>query len=152
VSGNYFHDNGSSAGGLAMGDGQFATVTNNVFVCTCLYPWSIQAFATNGSLFQHNTFAGGGGLHFQYQNGNPANNVIRDNVFTEPTNGITDSSGANWGTQDHNLNSGLSGPGNLTGTPIWKGGSNPTSYLGYQLALGSVGYGAASDGSSMGMR
>ena len=152
VRGNYFHDNGSSAGGLAMGDGQFATVTNNVFVCTCLYPWSIQAFATNGSLFQHNTFAGGGGLHFQYQNGNPANNVIRDNVFTEPTNGITDSSGASWGTQDHNLNSGLSGTGNLTGTPIWKGGSNPTSYLGYQLALGSVGYGAASDGSSMGMR
>ena len=41
--------------------------------------------------------------------GYPANNLIRDNVFTDATNGITDSSGANWGTQDHNLNSGFIG-------------------------------------------
>ena len=88
----------------------------------------------------HNTFAGGGGLHFQTENGFLASgNHIYDNVFTDPTNGITDSSGANWGTQDHNLNSGLSGPGDITGTPVWTGGSKPTSYGGYHLAPGSPG-------------
>ena len=150
--GNYFHDNGSSAGGLAMGDGDYTTAEDNVWVCTCIYPWSIQAFATHNSVFRHNTFAGGGGLHFQYQSGYPANNLIRDNVFTNAGNGITDSSGANWGTQDHNLNSGLSGSGNIIGTPVWAGGSRPTSYDGYHLAPGSPGKSAASDGTDMGRR
>ena len=152
LQGNYFHDNGSSAGGLAMGDGDYTTAEDNVWVCSCVYPWSIQAFATQGSIFRHNTFAGGGGIHFQYQSGYPANNIIRDNVFTDPSNGITDSSGANWGTQDHNLNSGLSGSGNITGLPVWIGGSSPTSYAGYHLAAGSPGKGAASDGLDMGIR
>ena len=84
--------------------------------------------------------------------GYPANNLIRDNVFTDPDNGITDSSGANWGTQDHNLNSGLSGSGNITGTPVWAGGSSPTSYGGYHLAPGSPGKSAASDGTDIGIR
>jgi chitodextrinase len=152
LQGNYFHDNGSSAGGLAMGDGDYTTAEDNVWVCSCVYPWSIQAFATQGSIFRHNTFAGGGGIHFQYQSGYPANNIIRDNVFTDPSNGITDSSGANWGTQDHNLNSGLSGSGNITGLPVWTGGSSPTSYAGYHLAAGSPGKGAASDGLDTGIR
>ena len=152
LQGNYFHDNGSSAGGLAMGDGDYTTAEDNVWVCSCVYPWSIQAFATQGSIFRHNTFAGGGGIHFQYQSGYPANNIIRDNVFTDPSNGITDSSGANWGTQDHNLNSGLSGSGNITGLPVWTGGSSPTSYAGYHLSASSPGKGAASDGLDMGVR
>ena len=152
IKGNYFHDNGSSAGGLAMGDGPNATVEDNVWVCTCIYPWSVQAFATHGSVFRHNTFAGGGGLHFQYQSGYPANNIVRDNVFTDPGNGITDSSGANWGTEDHNLNSGMSGVGDITGDAVWAGGSSPTSYDGYHLAPGSPGKSAASDGTDMGIR
>ena len=135
-----------------MGDGDYTTAEDNVWVCTCIYPWSIQAFATHNSIFRHNTFAGGGGLHFQYQSGYPANNLIRDNVFTDAGNGITDSSGANWGTQDHNLNSGLSGSGNIIGTPVWAGGSRPTSYDGYHLAPGSPGKSAASDGTDMGIR
>jgi chitodextrinase len=152
LQGNYFHDNGSSAGGLAMGDGDYTTAEDNVWVCSCIYPWSIQAFATQGSIFRHNTFAGGGGIHFQYQSGYPANNIIRDNVFTDPSNGITDSSGANWGTQDHNLDSGLSGLGDITGIALWSGGSKPTSYAGYHLAAGSPGKGVASDGLDMGIR
>ena len=150
--GNYFHDNGTSAGGLNMGDGDWTTVEQNVWVCTCIYPWSIQAYATNGSIFRRNTFAGGGGLHFQYQSGYPANNLIRDNVFTDPDNGITDSSGANWGTQDHNLNAGVPGRGNLRGRPVFVGGKKPKSYQGYRLARRSRGKGAASDGGDMGIR
>ena len=73
-------------------------------------------------------------------------------MFVDPSNGITDSSGANWGTQDHNLNSGLSGPGDITGIPVWTGGSKPTSYGGYHLAPGSPGKSAASDGTDVGIR
>ena len=150
--GNYFHDNGTSAGGLNMGDGDYTTVEDNVWVCSCVYPWSIQAYATHGSIFRHNTFAGGGGLHFQYQAGYPANNIIRDNVFTDPDNGITDSSGARWGTQDHNLNAGVPGRGNLKGRPVFVGGKKPKSYQGYRLARRSRGKGAASDGGDLGIR
>jgi hypothetical protein len=151
--GNYFHDNGTSAGGINMNDGDNTTVEDNVWVCTCVYPWSIQAFATHNSTFVHNTFAGGGGLHFQADGGQlAAGNLIRNNVFTNPSNGITDSSGANWGTQDHNLNSGMPGVGNLTGQPVWTGGSNPNSYSGYHLAAGSRGTSVASDGTDMGIR
>jgi len=151
VKGNYFHDNGSSAGGLAMGDGPNADVEDNVFVCTCVYPWSIQAFATNGSTFRHNTFAGGGGLHFQSQNGLASGNRIYDNVFTDAGNAISDSSGANWGTEDHNLNSGMNGVGDLSGTPLFVS-SSTSSYSNWYLLPGSPGKGAASDGLDMGIR
>jgi hypothetical protein len=156
LKGNYFHDNGDSAGGLSMpadgGDGSL--IEDNVWVCTCIYPWSIQAAGNHNLLIQHNTFAGGGGIHFYTeQNQVAANNVIRDNVFTDPTNGITwDSVSGGWGTHDHNLDSGLSGTGEITGTALWTGGSKPNSYGGYHLATGSPGKGAASDGTDMGIR
>jgi hypothetical protein len=44
-----------------------------------------------------------------------------------------------YGSNDHNLNSGQSGVGNINGTPVFVGGSNPTSYDGYRLASGSPG-------------
>ena len=156
LKGNYFHDNGDSAGGLSMpADGAIdALIEDNVWVCTCIYPWSIQAAATENSTIRHNTFAGGGGVHFYTEQGHIAfGNVVRDNVFTDPSNGITwdSASAGKWGTQDHNLDSGMSGPGNITGTAVWTGGSKPTSYGGYHLA-GSLGKNAASDGTDMGIR
>jgi hypothetical protein len=153
LKGNYFHDNGDSAGGLSMPLGDPQVIENNVWVCSCIYPWSIQAGATRNSLFIHNTFAGGGGLHFYLELGAVASgNVIRDNVFTDRGNGITDSSGANWGTNDHNLNAGVPGRGNLNGRPVFVGGKKPKSYQGYRLARGSRGKGAASDGGDLGIR
>ena len=134
----------------------YSLVEDNVWVCTCIYPWSIQAAATHNSTFVHNTFAGGGGIHFYTEQGFvAAGNVVRDNVFTDATNGITwdSTTGSSaWGTQDHNLNSGMSGSGNLSAKPLWSGGSSPTSYAGYHLAAGSPGKGVASDGLDMGIR
>ena len=152
--GNYFHDNGSSAGGVSMPDSDNTLVQNNVWVCTCIYPWSVQAGATRNSRFLHNTFAGGGGLHFYLVNGNTAaGNLIRDNVFTDAGNGITwDRSSSAWGTNDHNLNAGVRGPANLRGKPVFVGGKKPQSYSGYRLARGSRGKGAASDGGDLGIR
>ena len=154
IKGNYFHDNGSSAGGLSEPIGEGDLIEDNVWVCTCIYPWSIQAGASHNSIYRHNTFAGGGGLHFYAVDGSPnaSGNLIRDNVFTVAGNGITDSSGANWGTEDHNLNSGLSGVGDLTGTPIFVGGQSTSSYANWYLLPGSPGKGAASDGLDMGIR
>ena len=156
LKGNYFHDNGDSAGGLSMPDGTdggHQLIEDNVWVCTCVYPWSIQAGSTHDSTFIHNTFAGGGGLHFYAENGKlAAGNVVRDNVFTDSGNGITDSSGANWGTNDHNLNAGVPGRGNVRGRPVFVGGKKPHSYQGYRLARRSRGKGAASDGGDLGIR
>ncbi len=154
LKGNYFHDNGSSAGGLSEPIGDHDLIEDNVWVCTCIYPWSIQAGASVGSTYIHNTFAGGGGLHFYTVNGEIASgNLIRDNVFTDPGNGITwDSSSRGWGTQDHNLNSGLSGVGNLAGAANFVGGGSTSKYTNWYLAPGSPGKNAASDGTDMGVR
>ena len=47
IKGNYFHDNGTSAGGHQYGGRDNDDIEDNVWVCTCIYPWSIQAFATH---------------------------------------------------------------------------------------------------------
>jgi len=154
LKGNYFHDNGSSAGGLSEPIGDHDLIEDNVWVCTCIYPWSIQAGVSQGSIYRHNTFAGGGGLHFYAVSGwpNASGNHIYDNVFTDAGNGITDSSGANWGTEDHNLNSGFHGSGDLTGTPIFVGGGSTSNYANWYLAAGSPGKSGASDGTDIGIR
>ena len=53
-------------------------------------------------------------------------------------------------TATYNMNAGVSGTGNISGTPVYV--SSPSSgYYHYQLAPGSPGYNAASDGKSMGI-
>jgi hypothetical protein len=150
ITGNYFHDNGSGSGGLMAGLAFNATVvSNNVFVCTCVYPWSVFAGGAANWKVSHNTFVGGGQLRFEVFNGNtPSGNLVRDNVFMAG-GGISSSS--SYGSNDHNLNAGVSGTGNMPGTPIFVGGSNPTTYAGYRLTSGSPGKGAASDGTDMGI-
>jgi hypothetical protein len=153
VEGNWFHDNGDGTGGFDSFAGDSpATVTDNVFVCTCIYPWSVAAWGARGWVIQHNTFAGAGWLRFQVTDSGtvPSGNVARDNVFAGGGGISADSSG--YGSNDHNLNSGVSGTGNTVGTPVFVGGSNPTTYAGYALASGSPGKGAASDGGDMGIR
>lgn len=41
VSGSYFHDNGDGTGMESFDGDDCGTVTNNVFVCTCIYPYSV---------------------------------------------------------------------------------------------------------------
>jgi hypothetical protein len=149
ITGNYFHDNGDGSGGMMTDSGDDdVTVTNNVFVCTCIYPDSIVVRGGDRWLIQHNTFAGGGDVRMGNSTGpNPTNNIVRDNVFTG-AGGILNLCNCNWGTHDHNLNSDFSGTGEITGTPVFVGGG---SYAGYHLAAGSPGKGAASDGTDMGI-
>jgi Right handed beta helix region len=153
VRGNYFHDNGDGTGGVESFDGDdYGTVTNNVFVCTCEYPYSVAASGGDNWVVEHNTFAGGGLVSFANANdGDSASgNVVRNNVFTNGR-GIS-APGSAWGTNDHNLNAGVPGRGNLRGKPVFVGGKKPKSYRGYRLARGSRGKGAASDGGDLGIR
>jgi hypothetical protein len=112
----YSHDNGSGSGGcMCWSDADYTTFTNNVFVSTEIYPWSIAAHANKGDVIDHNTFADGGSIRFEVRNGVAlSGNLVRDNVFAG--GGWISSDGSNWGTHDHNFNSGLVGTGELTGT------------------------------------
>ena len=153
VTGNYFHDNGDGTGGMESFDGDdYGTVTNNVFVCTCIYPHSVSANGGDNWTVTHNTFAGGGDISLGIANDGdaPSGNLVRDNVFTG--RGGISAAGSTWGTNDHNLNAGVPGTRNLRGTPVFVGGKRPKSYQGYRLARGSRGKGAASDGSDLGIR
>jgi hypothetical protein len=55
-------------------------------------------------------------------------------------------------TVNHNLTPDGSGAGtgSVTGSPTWTGGANPSTCLGFQLASGSHGKGAASGATDMG--
>ncbi len=153
VRGNYFHDNGDGSGGIGSFDGEdYGTVTNNVFVCTCIYPHSVAAYGGDNWTVTHNTFAGGGDLSFADANDGETSsgNLVRDNVFTR--RGGISAPGSTWGTSDHNLNAGKPGRGNITGRAIFVGGAKPKTYAGYRLAARSRGKGAASDGTDMGIR
>jgi hypothetical protein len=153
VRGNYFHDNGDGSGGIESFDGvDYGTGTNNVFVCTCIYPYSVVAHGGDNWTVIHNTFAGGGDLSFANANDGetPSGNLARDNVFTG--RGGISAPGSTWGTNDHNLNAGKPGRGDLTGRVIFVGGARPKTYAGYRLAARSRGKGAASYGTDMGIR
>lgn len=148
ITGNYFHDNGDGSGGILNSDGTpNITVSNNVFVCSCVYPWSILS-SGDGWTITHNTVAGGGAIAVIFNNGNtPSGNTVRDNAWVAGGGLNMDSGG---GTNSYNLNSGVSGTGNVTGTAVLQ--SSPASgYYHYQLASSSPGYHAASDGRSMGI-
>lgn len=152
VTGNYFHDNGTGSGGFESFDSNtapFLPTTNNVFVCSCVYPHSIAAWGSQNGTFSHNTFAGGGDLSFQNSNGGlgASGNLVQDNAWV--SGGIQGNT-TTYGTNNHNLNSGLSGTGNVTGTPVFV--SSPASgYYHYELDSTSPGYHAGNSGNSMGI-
>jgi hypothetical protein len=150
ITGNYFHDNGDGSGGCMCHDHNpdNVTITNNVFASNG-YAYSILSGEGAANwLISHNVFVET--VKMDYNSPNGSGNVMRDNVWVSSAGGAIDAgSGVSY---DHNLNSGMSGKGNITGTPVFVGGSNPSSYTGYCLAPRSRGTFAASDGGNMGIR
>lgn len=151
ITGNYFHNNGDGTGGVAEFDGTAPNtqVTNNVFVCSCIYVNQLFAGSAQGWLIEHNVMANGGNIAVVANNGAgaPSGNTLRDNVFVG--GGYNVNSG--FGSATFTLNGGLPGTGNISGTPVFVGGANPTSYAGFALASNSPGFHAGHDGSSMGI-
>jgi hypothetical protein len=74
--------------------------------------------------------------------------VITDNVATE----IWVSNGSTVAERHHNLLRQGAQSGELTGVPVFVGGTQPTDHSGFRLATGSPGKGAASDGTDIGIR
>ncbi len=146
VDGNYFHHNGDGTGGLEDfdGGGSGMVVTNNVFHSTGIFPWSIAAASAQGWRIEHNTFVGGGSIRID---GQASGNIVRDNLWVDGGLSIEGGGVSN----DHNLNCGQPGDGNLTGTPTFVGGASPTTYAGFALAPGSIGENASSGGTNMGV-
>jgi hypothetical protein len=122
-------------------------------------PWAIELYSDDGSIVRHNTlvFRSGcdysltcGRLAFDYKTADDAgrNSQAYDNIATSieanPASGLS--------RRDHNMVRSSAGTGDFVGTPLFQGGSNPSTYAGYRLAALSPGLGGASDGLNVGIR
>jgi hypothetical protein len=161
ITGNYFHGNGDGSGGIMSTGGDDGTVvTDNVFILGSGASGLVDTAGADDWVIEHNTFAsapnslaGISDIRLQTDtrfNDTPSNDIIRDNVFS-PSGGISNECGCNWGVDDHDLNGGVPGVGDVKGSPVFVGGKNPKSYAGFRLASSSPGKRAASDGTDMGI-
>ena len=145
VHGNYFHDNQD---GIVAFDGTANNqITNNV--CANIDRGSCVSFYSDqNSLVEHNT-AGPGmtELELDHKTADPAGSgtIFRNNVGD-----VSAANGSTMSVNTHNLFSGASSP-NISGSPVFAGGTSPTAWAGYKLASGSPGVGAATDGTNVGI-
>jgi hypothetical protein len=150
--GNYFHGNSD---GIVNNDNRATyTVRNNVVIGPFETGAGIAVTGGDGIEASHNTVVWGGGNttigvdKVNDGNNTPATNAILSGNVTD--GGHTDQCANCTATWTYNLGSGRAGTGNISGTPVYV--SSPASgYYHYQLAPGSPGYHAASDGKSMGI-
>lgn len=156
ITGNFFHDN--STGIMAVDGADHEQFINNVFVVSPGgYPQVFQLGSHVGTTIQHNTFAGtDSDIGFCGQKPNsglpPSSGcIVRDNVYAGSVNPGT--IGGN--TEDHNLcrdgESACADSSDVHGVPTYVGGASPMTYGDYRLAPGSLGKGAASDGTDIGI-
>ena len=157
VTGNWFHDNGDSTGGVMAFDGaNHDTVTQNVFNGST-YTFSVALEACDSCAATHNVFMNND-LDFGHKDGDPpsTDGIVRDNLFVSPAD-LTGGDLANV-TEDHNLcwvgQTSCAAGSDIHNSPVFAGGSNPlsfTKYDDYVLAPASAGYHAGSDGQSIGI-
>jgi hypothetical protein len=149
VDGNFFHDNST---GIMTPDanGSPFTITNNVFVGNGGYPWAIVNGGGSDDLISHNTLVGGWTVEIGPSNsGETASNErVLDNVLSDGLTILAPQSTSGI-IEDYNL--GGDGLHSFSGSPLFVGGSHPTTYAGYRLAAGSSGIGRASNGSNVGI-
>jgi hypothetical protein len=158
ITGNYFL-NGDTY--LMMPDGgDSEIITHNVFAPGTSYGQKIQLGSHLNDVFSHNTVKG---LDLsisrkQELTQNSVNALFRDNLFVNSgiSTGVSDHPGVSGCTNctfDHNqfdTSGNASGTNNLIGLPTFTGGTNPTTWTGYQLTAASIGHAAATDGKDMG--
>lgn len=116
-------------------------VTDNVLVGAGVAQVVQIGGSTNGSTFIHNTVRGGN-VSFASKSGSPPSvQTARDNVMVGSSFLTSHGGGCNC-TIENNLMSGA----------VFVGGSNPQTYAGHELAPGSPGNNAATDGTDQGAR
>jgi hypothetical protein len=132
------------------------TVVDNVFDGTASeYEYKIQFGSAANPVFRHNTLLDTSAA-FDSKDGEPAssNAVGRDNLFDGfshiKTAGGSGCTGCTFSSNLFADAGNASGSDNVIGTPAYTGGANPPTWAGWQLAAGSPGVGAATDGADLG--
>jgi hypothetical protein len=148
ASGNYFRGDSTCLGDYD-GNGSPFTWTNNVMDETNEYSGGpIYDSGGRGDTITHNTVISSPAASLTLSGSNDGQStgaIVENNILL---GGI---SGAGSNTIDYNLiPGGGGGTHGLNGTPTFVGGSHPSTWAGWQLASGSLGTGAASDGLNMG--
>ncbi len=155
IEGNYFK-NGDTF--LMMPDGSNnVTVRNNVFDGGGVsYEYKLQFGSAANLIFEHNTIYNAS-VAIDSKTGSAAssNAIVRNNIISGfSVFKTTGGSGCTNCTFSNNLfdDSGAArGSGNVIGAPTYVGGgSNPSTWPGFQLTTSSLGYRAASDGMDIG--
>jgi len=142
LDGNYFTNGDTFI--MAPDGSDNVTVKNNVFNGSGVsYAFKIQFGSANNTIFEHNTLINASAA-FDSKTGSPAsqNVLARNNILA---------SGSGYKTTGGSGCSGCTTTPNLTGTPTFVGGTNPSTFAGYQLTSNSLGYKGATDGYDMGV-
>jgi hypothetical protein len=129
---------------IMMPDGSSGVVVrDNVFNGAGVsYPDKIQFGSAASPVFQHNTMINVR-ASFDSKTGESAtSNAVAENNLV--------AGGSSFKTANGSGCSSCAFRSNSTGTPTFVGGANPSTWSGFQLTAGSVGYRAASDGKDMG--
>jgi hypothetical protein len=154
IVGNYFHDSDTVI--MAPDGGDAESITDNVMLGSG-YVSAVQLGSQDGTQFRHNTVK-----NIQVQTGSKVggsasrNVVVQDNAFAQGADlNPSQGSGCSNCPTSYNLfatSGAASGSNTVVGTPVFTGGSSPTTYSGYQLASNSPGKANASDGADRGIR
>lgn len=157
IKGNFFHDDDTHI--MAPDGGDHGVITDNVFVASGYEP-TVQLGSHVGTQFVHNTVKGAN-IHMDSKTGSSASRdgILRDNVMVRAGTGAgfntTNGNGCPTCVVSFNEFSAADdarGANALVGTPVFVGGTSPSSYAGFALAAGSPGKGNASDGADRGIR
>lgn len=156
VTGNYFVNNSVD---LGFYDGGTSEVfTNNVIENASSNGVSVQCGTISDPLFEHNTLKNStANFNGKPENGPSTNLVLRNNIFLGSSrvnltqNGTPACTNCTVTTNLFQTSTIASGSNNLIGLPTFVGGTSPNTWAAYQLASGSLGKNAGSDGKDMGI-
>jgi hypothetical protein len=158
IKGNYFENNEQAL--TAFDRIANAVIEDNVFVTGPIgRPWQIEWYSDTSSIIRHNTLLYSascaykmvcGQIYLGHKPADPAGKgtVVVDNIATAIS--VNDGSAA--ARIDHNLVRSGARAGDIFGSPTFVGGTSPSTWSGFELALTSLGVNAASDGPNLGSR
>ena len=155
ITGNFFRNGDTYI--MAPDGGNNEVITNNVFFGSGYY-WKVQLGSHNNDKVMHNTVVGAMGISIDAKTDQaPSTNVIVQNNLmagssfkTNDSNGRMACTGCTFSSNLFKSSGDAMGTGNVIGTPTFVGGVTPTTWQGYRLMEGSVGYRVASDGTNIG--
>jgi hypothetical protein len=157
VTGNHFIDNTVDLGFYDGGNTE--VFTHNVLQHSSSNGQAVQLGTIRNPVIQHNTIWNATiNVNGKPENGPSTNLLLQDNIFIGSSRVNLTQNGTPGACTNcvvtHNLfatSGNASGTNNIIGSPTFAGGSSPSSIAGYQLTATSVGKGAATDGTDMGI-